>query len=30
MPNVHGFLIDFEGRIHKSAGAESIFDFKQK
>ena len=30
MPNVQGFLIDFEGRIHKSAGAESIFDFKQK
>jgi FAD:protein FMN transferase len=30
MPNVRGFLIDFEGRIHKSAGAESIFDFKQK
>jgi FAD:protein FMN transferase len=30
MPNVQGFLIDFEGRIHKSGGAESIFDFKQK
>lgn len=30
MPNVQGFLIDVEGRIHKSAGADSIFDFKQK
>jgi FAD:protein FMN transferase len=30
MPNVQGFLIDSEGRIHKSAGAETIFDFKQK
>jgi FAD:protein FMN transferase len=30
MPNVQGFLIDIEGRIHKSAGADSVFDFKQK
>jgi FAD:protein FMN transferase len=29
-PNVQGFLIDLEGRIHKSPGADSIFDFKQK
>ncbi|MGO9568123.1 MAG: FAD:protein FMN transferase [Desulfomonilaceae bacterium] len=30
VPDAQGFLIDFEGRIHKSAGADSIFDFKQK
>jgi thiamine biosynthesis lipoprotein len=30
MPDVQGFLIDSEGRIHRSAGAESLFDFKQK
>lgn len=30
MPNVQGFLIDVEGQIHKSSGADSIFDFKQK
>ncbi|MGB6068763.1 MAG: FAD:protein FMN transferase [Desulfomonilaceae bacterium] len=30
IPHVEGFLIDSEGRIHKSAGAASIFHFKQK
>jgi thiamine biosynthesis lipoprotein len=30
MPNVQGFLIDQEGRIHKSSRADSVFDFKQK
>jgi thiamine biosynthesis lipoprotein len=29
-PNVQGFLIDLEGRIRKSPGADSVFDFKQK
>jgi FAD:protein FMN transferase len=30
LPNVQGFLIDSEGRTHKSPRADFIFDFKQK
>ncbi len=30
IPNVEGFLIDSEGRIHSSAGAAAIFHFNQK
>jgi len=30
MADVQGFLIDSEGRIHKSGGADTVFEFKQK